>query len=75
MRLHFHVAAEVAARLRADAALPWAGALLLQTQPTRSDLAGHLRTLAVAADAVSAAVSAVREPVAAGPRRTAGWTA
>ncbi|GAA2891270.1 hypothetical protein GCM10010472_57130 [Pseudonocardia halophobica] len=68
-------AAEVAARLRADAALPWASALLLQTQPTRTDLAGHLRTLAVAADAVSAAVSAVREPVAAGPRRTAGWTA
>jgi hypothetical protein len=64
-------AAEVAARLRADPALPWASALLVQTQPTRTDLAGHLRTLAVAAEAVSA----VREPVAAGPRRTAGWTA
>ena len=43
-------AAEVTARLRADPALSWATTLLVQTQPTRTDRATHLRTLDVGGD-------------------------
>jgi len=57
-------AAEVAARLRADPALAWATALIVQTQPTRTDLATHRRTLAVAREAVAS-----RRAVAAVPAR------
>ncbi|GAA4552968.1 LLM class flavin-dependent oxidoreductase [Pseudonocardia xishanensis] len=44
-------AEEVSARLRADPALTWATTLVVQTQPTRTDLATHRRTLAVALEA------------------------
>ncbi|SDF26591.1 LLM class flavin-dependent oxidoreductase [Pseudonocardia oroxyli] len=53
-------AAEVTARLRADPALSWATTLLVQTQPTRTDRATHLRTL----DVGRAARDSYRRPVA-----------
>ncbi|GAA1836512.1 hypothetical protein GCM10009836_13750 [Pseudonocardia ailaonensis] len=64
-------AEEVAARLRADPAVAWASTLLIQTQPTRTDLAGHLRTLATGARAVTLTA----ERMASGAARPAGWAA
>jgi hypothetical protein len=46
-------AGEIASRLRADPASAWASTLLVQTQPTRCELAAHLGTLAAAREAVT----------------------
>ena len=62
-------AEEVAARLRADPALSWASTLVVQTQPTRTDLATHRRTLAVALEARAR----YRDGVAAPRVGWAGW--
>jgi len=72
-------AAEVAARLRADPAVTWASTLLVQTQPTRTDLAGHRSALRTGAEALAlftaASAAGGTGRVAGGRGRAAGWVA